>query len=168
MEKIWSAKHVRNELKLNIFNASVISVFLYGCETWIVSSKMTSEINSFATSCYRIMLGIKRIQKVPNAHIYEQIGAEPLIYTVQKRQLRWIGHALRRDASEPSRIFALYEPAKSHGQVKAGRPPPSYRLYIASLLTSNPKDLTDKQIVDMASNKTAWDMRVADIGKLSR
>jgi hypothetical protein len=27
MEKIWSAEHVRNELKLNIFAASVISVF---------------------------------------------------------------------------------------------------------------------------------------------
>jgi hypothetical protein len=114
------------------------------------------------------MLGIKRIQKVPNAHVYEQIGAEPLIYTVQKRQLRWIGHALRREASELSRIFALYEPAKSHGQIKAGRPLPSYRLYITSLLTSNPKDLTVKQIVDMASNETAWNMRVADIGKLSK
>jgi hypothetical protein len=87
---------VRNELKLDIFDASCISVFLYGCETRIVSPKMALEINSFASSCFRIMLGIKRIQKVPNAHVYEQIGAEPLIYTVQKRQLRWIGHALRR------------------------------------------------------------------------
>jgi hypothetical protein len=128
---------------------------------------MVNEINSLATSCYRIMLDIKRIQKVSNVHLNEQIGTEPLIYTVHKRQLRWIGHALRRDAFEPSRIFALYEPAKSHGKINPGRPLPSYRLYIASLLTSKPRDLTVKQIVNMAGNKT-WDMRVADIGKLSK
>jgi hypothetical protein len=36
LNKIWQAKHVPTKLKINIFIASVLSVLLYGCETWII------------------------------------------------------------------------------------------------------------------------------------
>jgi hypothetical protein len=167
MGKIWRARHVSTKLKINIFKASVLSIFLYGSETWIISADMANKINSFATSCYRIMLGVRRIDKVPNDTIYQVTGEKPLLVAVQQRQLRWVGHALRRDPFEPSNIFALYEPAPSHGRIHAGRPATSFRQYIASLLTtaSASKDLTAKQIAEMANNRDLWAKRIADIGR---
>ena len=165
LEKIWRASHVSLALKVNIFKASVLSVFLYGCETWIICSTMANKINSFATSCYRIMLGIRSLDKVRNDHVYNSVGEQPLLVSVQQRQLRWVGHALRRDDMEPARIFALYEPGERLGKAAPGAPPTSYKHYIASLLTSAPKDLSAAQISDMASNRKQWAKRIADIGK---
>ena len=44
------------------------------CESWIITKKLENSLNSFATSCYRVMLNIKRIDKVSNIKIHEMIG----------------------------------------------------------------------------------------------
>ena len=108
------------------------------------------------------MLGIRKTDRVRNETIYEKVRECPLVQTVQQRQLRWLGHALRRDKDEPARIFALYEPVQSHGSIK-GRPPTTYKQYISGLLTTDKKDITTKQ--NMASDRTKWEKRVAEIGK---
>jgi len=37
---------------------------LYGAESWPISTRMNQLINSFATSAYRIMTGVKRLDKI--------------------------------------------------------------------------------------------------------
>ena len=37
-----------------------VTILLYGCESWVISQDMENKINAFATSCYRVMLNIKR------------------------------------------------------------------------------------------------------------
>ena len=64
------------------------------------------------------MLSIKREDKIKLDNIYAQVNRRPLIYTINKRQLGWLGHTLRRDKDEPTTISALYEPAVKHGQAK--------------------------------------------------
>ena len=87
MEKIWNAKHVPIKLKTSIFDASVLSILLYGCELWIITPKIEQQINSFATNCYRHMLHKKRVDKIKLDDIYKQVDRLPLINTVRKRQL---------------------------------------------------------------------------------
>ena len=111
------------------------------------------------------MLDIKRLDKVTNAAVLEKVEQRPLTITVQQRQMRWLGHTLRRDPVEPARIFALYEPASTHGRIPAGRPPEPYKEYVAKLFTSAHKDLTVKQIVEKAQNRNEWAKSVADIGR---
>ena len=108
MDKIWSANHIPIKLKMNIFEASVLSILLYGCETWTITPQLEQRINSFATNCYRQMLDIKREDKIKLDNIYAQVNRRPLIYTINKRQLGWLGHTLRRDKDEPTTILALY------------------------------------------------------------
>ncbi len=55
--------------KVKIFNTTCITVLLYGCESLVVSKDMDKKINSFATSCCRIMLGNKRIDKISHAEV---------------------------------------------------------------------------------------------------
>jgi len=38
--------------KIQHFNTTCITAFLYGCESWVISRDMENKINSFATSCY--------------------------------------------------------------------------------------------------------------------
>ena len=60
---------------------------------------------------YRIMLNIKRLDRVRNAQIYQMTDTQPLINTVRLRQLRFLGHILRMPEDEPCRRYALFEPS---------------------------------------------------------
>ncbi len=37
---------------------------LYGCNSWVLINHLKLSINAFATLCYRIMLGIKMIERI--------------------------------------------------------------------------------------------------------
>ena len=82
-------------------------MFLYGCESWIIDKNLENRLNAVATSCYRELLGIRRLDRVPNDDILALVERHPLINTVRRRQLGWLGHILRRDDREPGYIFAL-------------------------------------------------------------
>jgi len=53
MKNVFQAKTLPIILKINIFEASCIPILLYGCESWIINSKIKDQLNSFATNCYR-------------------------------------------------------------------------------------------------------------------
>ena len=134
MEKLWRAKHISLPLKLNIFYAAVISIFLSGCETWIIIEVMTSKTNSFATSCFRILPGIKRIDKITNKRVYQLVNRQPQMHTVRQRQIRWIGHALRQDNDEPSKQLCPLWTVNNKKKGR-GRPRGTYRAQIADLFS---------------------------------
>ena len=162
MEKLWRANHLPINLKVNIFKASVVSVLLYGCELWVYDASMVDQINSLATSCYMIMLDIRRLDKVPNVDVLARVNQRELINAAYKRQLQWLGQALNRDADEPSRIFALYEPAPSHGSARPGRRPTTFYEHIASILS--PSGMSVNDIVDAAKNEKEWKKKIAVYG----
>ena len=131
-----------------------MTVLLYGCESWVLTSDMENKINSFATSCYRVMLNIKRIDHVPNSRIYDDTNTEPLVNRVRLRQLKFLGHILRMPEEEPCRLYALYTP--SHGRRKPGRQRTSYLSYIQKLLGDTNSMLHPKAIADLAQNRSDW------------
>ena len=158
LRKIWFSKTIKLHLKIKIFKMTCLTVFLYGCETWVVSSQQQLSINAFPTSCYRIILEVKRTDRIPNNQILEQTKQVDLYETVKLRQLKFIGHLLRMQKDEPCHIYALYEPSNM-GHRNRGRQPMNYRKYIASILGD--EALQAKQIEEYASNREEWKKLVA-------
>jgi hypothetical protein len=76
---------------------------------------------------------------VPNEEILSRVGKPPLINTVRRRQLGWLGHVLRREEMETPRIFALYIP--EHGKPGRGKPQLTYLKQTAALLSSTPEHI---------------------------
>ena len=50
-------------VKLHLFDSLIVSVLFYNSETWVTKKVMKKEVDSFGTSCYRYMLGIRRINR---------------------------------------------------------------------------------------------------------
>ena len=150
MEKIWKAKHIPLKLKIRIFDASVISIILYGCESWIVTKQIENKINVFANDCYRGILGIKRTDRVTIEEILRQVKRRPLSDEVRRRQLGWLVHTPRLTEDEPAKIFALYEP--KHGLRRRGAQT-TYKQQIAEMLSDTPEFVTVEQINELAHNK---------------
>jgi len=60
LEKILSSKTVATRFKKRLFDASCVSILLYGCETWILTDTLKKDLDVFARKCYRMMLGINQ------------------------------------------------------------------------------------------------------------
>ena len=82
------------------------------------------------------MPNIKRTDKVSNERVYQLTGQAPLVKQIQQRQLRFIGHCLRRDPKELVNQYALYTPKETHGKRRRGRPKMSYADYLARLINN--------------------------------
>ena len=93
--------------------------------------------------------------------IYNNVNQRPLVESMRRRQLSWVGHALRRSDHEPAKIFALYEPETGLGTFKRGRKTTSYFKYICDLLFSSKSEVVQSELVSLASSRDLWRKRVA-------
>ena len=154
LEAIWRSPSISISTKIKLFNTTCVTVLLYGCESWVISGDMENKINAFATSCYRIMLNIKRLDCVSNERIYHLTNTQPLINTVRQRQLRFLGHILRMPEEEPCRRYALYVP--THCRRRPGRQRTSYLSYLQKLFGDAENDLNQDAIASLAADRCAW------------
>ena len=157
--KIWKSNHIPTQLKLNIFRTSCLSILLYGCESWVLTQKLEDYINSYATNCYRIILGICYQDRVSNATIYQMTNQQPLSHLIQKRQLKWLGHILRKPNDELINIYAFYDPL--HGTRRKGRQRILYHQYIANSI-NRAISLSPAEIRNAAQDRSQWRKLVTD------
>ena len=117
MKDIFRSETIPIWFKTDIWQASCLSILLYGCENLIITKKLENSLNSFATSWS------ERIDKVSNIRIHELIYIkDPLVLTVQRRQLRFVGRCLRKAENELINKYVLYTPELSHGNRGRGQP----------------------------------------------
>ena len=159
LERLWRNTTIPIGTKIKLFNTTCVTVLLYGCESWVITNDMESKINAFATSCYRVMLNIKRLDFVSNFRIYAMTDTQPLIMLVRQRQLRFLGHILRMPPDEPCNKYALYIP--THGKRRPGRQRTRYLSYIQRLLGDENNDLSSEGITQLALDRSRWRSFVA-------
>ena len=101
------------------------------------------------------MQNIKWQDKITNEAIYKQTKQEPLVQTIQRRQLKFKGHCLRRDKVEYTNEYTLYIPKTSHGKRRKGRPKLMYPDYIARLI-NNDVPPTVRSLRIAAQDRKEW------------
>ena len=74
--KIWRTRSNR-KTKATLFKTLVLSVFLYGRETWNMTKGEEKKLNIFQTKCLRRIFRIRRQQHVPNKEVLETAGSRP-------------------------------------------------------------------------------------------
>ena len=154
LKNIWDSK-ASLRTKLRLFSSSVLSVLLYGSETWVLTPKLRQQLNAFHVICLRIILNIKQEDHVSNEAVYLQAEARPLSAAVIQRQLSFLGHSLRRPEDDIISKLALYYP--SHGRRRRGRPQQTFPSYIAGLLSTVINIIpTEEEIRKLARDRVRW------------
>ena len=92
---------------------------------------MKKEIDSFGRSCYRFILGIRRIDRIRNED-----------NTLYKRQVRSLGHWIRKD--DIIAQYALYQ--CNTGKNRRGRPQLTYCKHIENISDSTVAELQRKAL----------------------
>ena len=103
LKNIWSAKDLAITTKIKIFNSNVKSVLLYGAETWRTTVNTTNKIQSFINTCLRRILQIHWPNTISNKELWERTSQKPADEEILQRRWRWIGHTLRKPATNTTR-----------------------------------------------------------------
>ena len=143
----WKSKDISLPVKLHLFDSLILSIIFYNSETWVTTKAMKKEIDSFGTSCYRYMLGIRRIDRVKNEEVLQRVQRSNLSDLMYKRQLRSLGHWIRKN--DIIGRFALYE--NYCGKNRRGRPRLNFNKHIRNIT-----ELTIEELERKALNRLEW------------
>ena len=83
--------------KRAVYKAVVISILLYGAETWTLKAPDVRRLTTFHNCCVRTILGVSKFQQLQNHITTQQLSGQFGLYWsiadfVLDQRLRWLGH----------------------------------------------------------------------------
>ena len=116
MHQIWRKKVFRCwalsiATKVRIFRTLVLSVFLYGAETWTVTQHDIRKLKSFQMCCLHDILDITLWNRVWNIDILERTGMVSVEDQLKQRRPQWFGHVWRMPTSRHQRQLLRCRPS---------------------------------------------------------
>ena len=134
---------------MQFFQSIVMSVLLYGGETWTLLDRHLGPLSVFQMNCLRHICGISRLAHVPNVDILSKCQTFSVESQLRSKRLRWYGHVCRMpDTRLPKKV--LYGQVKGRGVV--GRP----RKIWNDVLLSDTHCLNIRRPHSDAQNRSAW------------
>ena len=123
-------------MKRSFFEAAVVSILLYGCNTWTLTKRLKKKLDGNYTKMLRAILN-KSWRQHPTRHqLYGHLP--PITKTIQVRRAKYAGHCWRSKDELISDVL-LWTPA--YGQAKAERPARRYIQQLCEDTGCSPEDL---------------------------
>ena len=147
--KVWSSRALSRFTKLQLFQSIVISVLLYGAETWTLLNKHCAALSVFLMRCLRHICGISLQDHISNAAIMSMCQTCCMGSQLRSKRLRWYGHVCRMLDNRLPKVMLF-------GQVKGLKPPGRPRKIWNDIVLSDFQQLNIKRPYRDAQNKSAW------------
>ena len=101
LSRIWKSS-ISFFTKFHLYKSLVVSVLLYGCETWTLLADTERRIEAFELKCWRRLLRLTYLDRKTNEYVRSTVELfigpqEPLLATVKRRKLSFFGHTMRHD-----------------------------------------------------------------------
>jgi hypothetical protein len=91
-KRMWDNTMLTRNTKMRVYQACVLSMLLYGSESWTLYSHQERRLNAFHMRNRRRLLGITWQDRVTNTSVLAQAGMPSLFAILSQRRLRWLGH----------------------------------------------------------------------------
>ena len=90
-------RHSSKKAKLLIFKTVFVPILIYGYESWVMTKRVLSQMQATKT---RFLSRIEEVtlpvfKKVHSTKIQKSLNFVPLLFYLEKSQLRWFGHVSR-------------------------------------------------------------------------
>ena len=103
MRRILTNLRLGMNIRLRLLKCSVCFTLLYGCEAWNINGFMRRRLEAEEMRFTRRMLRIPWTARRTNEEVLGMAGTERvLMTTIRRRQLGYLGHAIRADGLEKS------------------------------------------------------------------
>ena len=151
--KIWQSKEISFSSKFKLYKSLVLSIALYGCESWTLSAELEKRIESFEMKCLRRLLGTSWQEKKTNefvtATIKQKVGKqEELITTVKRRKMAWFGHVTRHQNMSKTILQGTVPGARKRGRQR--------KQWMDNI--RDWKGRKDEELIRVAEDRHAWRM----------
>ena len=125
LKPIFRSKRISEEVKLRIFCTLLLSIYLYNCEVWGLTTAQENKIDIYQRRLLRNILNIrwKNNNWMSNEDLYKRMGQIEWSKSVEHRRVRFLGHVARLDDNAPAKK-ALYEalrPCKKDSEADQNR-----------------------------------------------
>ena len=159
---LWRHRSISQRTKLRIYNASVISVLLYGAETWPLNKTLADRLDGFDSRALRTIEGIHWTQHIPNAEVRRRTQQPTASCLAAQRRVRWFGHIKRLPPEHPTRAILEFNPRMAGWRRPRGAP----RTRWLDTIEQDLRDCNTTLAVagDQANNRTLWRRLVNMVG----
>ena len=151
-EKVYFNHDLSIQTKMSVYNAIVLAILLYGCETWTVYSRQLKQLDKFHMSCLRQILRITWQDRVTNNEVLSRCGGLSLETVIASRTLRWAGHLSRMEETRLPKIV-LYSERES-GTRPVGRPKKRHKDHLKSVMEKC--HIEPNQFEKLAADRGEW------------
>ena len=109
LHKIWRSKEITNSTKVELYEVLILSILLYGAETWTLKKVDANRLQTFEMMCLRKILGVIRMDKIRNTSIRQTLGIKNTITVlVAYKRLRYFGHVKRMSSTRnPNLVLGI-------------------------------------------------------------
>jgi hypothetical protein len=98
---LFRTKTICVEAKRVVYNGLVLSILLYGSESWALTEKLLRLLRVFHAMCMRAMCRVTMwhvmMHRISTTELETRLGIQPLDVYLYRRQLAWLGHVARMD-----------------------------------------------------------------------
>ena len=157
LKHLWKDRSITINLKLKILKCLILPVLMYGCEAWTLRKKEEDKLKAAEMWLYRQLLSICWQDKRTNESVLLELGTErSLINEINRRRLRYIGHAIR---SQKTDLMSTALMGRVEGCRKRGRP----AMTLMDNITAT-TGLSLGEVVHKSRDREGWRAVVASIG----
>lgn len=101
-QPIWCCRYLYKKTKIRVFRVLVLSVLLYGAETWTLTAALGTRLNAFVTKSLRRILGYRWDDFVSNERLLQETGMRLATCLIRERKMRFYGHMARLPTTDPA------------------------------------------------------------------
>ena len=145
-KNVWSKNNISFDRKLKVYEAQVVSIMLYNCDSWAAPNHVLEHLDVTHRNHLRDMIGVKWPRGyISNAKLYERCETRRLSLRVYGARWRMLGHVLRFEDDTPAYLaikFCIFtEENKALYKGRRGAP-------CMNLLNTFRKDLEKRKIIN--------------------
>ncbi|XP_045457359.1 uncharacterized protein LOC123667510 [Melitaea cinxia] len=150
--RVWNNKHLTAKTKMIVYKTCILSILLYGAETWTSYAKQERRLNTFHMRCLRSILNITWKDRVTNERVLGIAQLPSVVALLKQKRLRWLGHVHRMSSARLPRQTLLGQIAFAKRNV--GRPMLRFRDCAKRDMVAFNIDRNSWE--DLASNRNEW------------
>ncbi|VDP00688.1 unnamed protein product [Soboliphyme baturini] len=107
------------KITLSDFKSIFMSMHTYDHEFWTMTEMLRTLVQAAEMGLLRRVAGLTLLDMDQNADIRESLGVKPLLFQIEKSQLRWFVHVLRMPSEKKAKQLFLANPIE---RMFRGRP----------------------------------------------
>jgi hypothetical protein len=114
LEHVWKSRCIKWKLKGEVFSALVLSVMLYNAEVWPLKKQDTALLERIYTRltrsiCLRHVRGQSvrqqdKLHHIKKVDVLKLLQLPTMTALLRQKRMRWVGHAMRRDDNDYSKL----------------------------------------------------------------